>query len=35
MMAEGCSAAAVYEIATDLPAYPVPAHQSMPRQETA
>jgi phospholipase C len=30
----GCSSAAVYEVANDLPAYPVPVHQSMPHQET-
>jgi phospholipase C len=35
MTALGCSSAAVYEIATDLPPYPVPEHQSMPHQETA
>ncbi|HEY6474655.1 MAG TPA: alkaline phosphatase family protein [Acidimicrobiales bacterium] len=35
MTALGCSSAAIYEIASDLPAYPVPEHQSMPHQETA
>jgi phospholipase C len=35
VMAAGCSEGAIYEVANDLPAYPVPARQSMPRQETA
>jgi hypothetical protein len=34
MAALGCSSAAIYNVAKDLPAYPVPLHQSMPRQET-
>ncbi|HSZ36282.1 MAG TPA: alkaline phosphatase family protein [Acidimicrobiales bacterium] len=33
MAALGCSTAALFNIATDLPAYPVPEHQAMPRQE--
>ena len=33
MAALGCTNAAIYNVATDLPAYPVPVHQSMPRQE--
>jgi hypothetical protein len=33
-MAEGCSELDILEIAEDQPAYPVPARQVMPRQET-
>jgi phospholipase C len=33
MAALGCSSAAIYNVEKDLPAYPVPVHQSMPRQE--
>ncbi len=37
VMAEGCTEAAIVEAAPDsaMPVYPVPAQQSMPRQETA
>jgi hypothetical protein len=34
-MAEGCTEGQIIEASNDLPKYPVPAHQSMPRQETA
>jgi phospholipase C len=34
MAALGCSTAALYNLATDLPAYPVPTHQVMPHQES-
>jgi hypothetical protein len=34
-MAEGCTQAQIIEASNDLPQYPVPAHQSMPSQETA
>jgi phospholipase C len=34
MAALGCSSAAIYNVAKDLPAHPVPVHQSMPHQET-
>jgi phospholipase C len=33
VMAEGCSEVDILEISSDQPAYPVPRHQSMPRQE--
>jgi phospholipase C len=33
MAALGCSQAAILNVASSLPHYPVPAHQSMPRQE--
>ena len=35
VMAEGCTEAQIIEASNDLPQYRVPAHQSMPRQETA
>jgi len=35
VMAAGCSEAAILNIASNLPAYPVPVQQSMPTQETA
>jgi phospholipase C len=35
VMAEGCTEGQIIEASNDLPKYPVPAHQSMPRQETA
>jgi phospholipase C len=35
MAALGCSEAAILEVAPSLPHYPVPLHQSMPRQEPA
>jgi hypothetical protein len=34
VMAEGCSEGDIIESTNDQPAYPVPAHQVMPRQET-
>ena len=34
VIAEGCSQAAVLNIASDLPSYPVPMHQTMPHQES-
>jgi phospholipase C len=34
MTALGCSSAALYNLPADLPVYPVPEHQTMPRQET-
>ena len=34
MAALGCSEAAVLDVASSLPRYPVPRHQSMPRQES-
>jgi hypothetical protein len=34
MAALGCSSAALYNLPADLPVYPVPSHQTMPRQET-
>jgi phospholipase C len=34
VMAEGCTELDILEIAEDQPAYPVPARQVMPRQET-
>jgi phospholipase C len=34
VMAEGCSELDILEIVNDQPAYPVPARQVMPRQET-
>jgi phospholipase C len=33
MAARGCSQAAILNVASSLPRYPVPTHQSMPRQE--
>jgi hypothetical protein len=33
MSALGCSEAAILNVASSLPRYPVPRHQSMPRQE--
>ena len=33
VMALGCSEATILEVGPSLPPYPVPAHQSMPRQE--
>ena len=35
VVAEGCTQAQIIEASNDLPQYPVPAHQSMPRQDTA
>ena len=35
VMAEGCSEPDILEINNNMPNYPVPVHQSMPRQETA
>jgi phospholipase C len=34
VMAEGCTDLDILEIAEDQPAYPIPARQVMPRQET-
>ncbi len=34
MAALGCTSADLVEAGTDQPVYPVPLHQSMPRQET-
>ena len=35
VMAQGCSESDILEINNNMPNYPVPVHQSMPRQETA
>jgi len=35
VMAEGCTEGDIVEANDDFPQYPVPSHQSMPRQETA
>jgi len=34
MAALGCTSLDIYDLNKDLPAYPVPEHQAMPRQET-
>ena len=35
VMAEGCTEEDILEVNDHMPSYPVPAHQTMPRQETA
>ncbi len=35
VMAEGCTQAEILNVAPSMPHYPVPVHQSMPRQETS
>jgi phospholipase C len=34
MAALGCTSLDIYGLNKDMPAYPVPEHQAMPRQET-